>query len=66
MATLSQKVAAEQTIREMVESGELPAPDRIEYGCTCIRAFWNEAKVCLRIDIDEDPDFDYGTQTYDE
>ncbi len=31
----------------------MPAPDRIEYGFTCIRLYWLEPKVVLVVDIDE-------------
>lgn len=55
MATLKQKVAAEQRIRELIETEGLPEPSRIEYGYTCIRLFWEESKVVLVIDIDEPP-----------
>jgi hypothetical protein len=56
MATLKQKIQAEQSGRAMLEKGGLPPPDAVEYGYTCIRFFWNEAKVVLIIDIDEPPD----------
>lgn len=56
MATLKQKVAAEQKIRELIESEGMPEPSRIEYGHTCIRLFWEESKVVLVIDIDEPPE----------
>ena len=40
----------------MFEEGGLPDPDRVEYGHTCIRFFWNESKVALVVDIDEPPE----------
>lgn len=55
MATLTQKLAAERKIRELIETEGLPQPSRIEYGHTCIRLFWEESKVVLVIDIDEPP-----------
>jgi hypothetical protein len=55
MATLTQKLAAERKIRELIETEGLPEPSRIEYGHTCIRLFWEESKVVLVIDIDEPP-----------
>ncbi len=37
----------------MFEESGLPEPDRVEYGHTCIRFFWDETKVVLVVDIDE-------------
>jgi hypothetical protein len=57
MATLKQKIEAERTAREMVAREDLPEPDRVEYGFTCIRLFWNEPKIVLVVDIDQlDPE----------
>ena len=53
MATLRQKIAAERKVRELLATEDVPAPDRIEYGFTCIRLFWLEPKVVLVVDIDE-------------
>ena len=55
MATLKQKIAAEQKVRELLEHYEVEAPDAIEYGNGCIRLFWNGPKVCLVVDIDPPP-----------
>jgi hypothetical protein len=56
MATLQEKIAAEQSGRAMLESGGLRQPDQVEYGHTCIRFFWDEEKFVLVIDIDEPPE----------
>jgi hypothetical protein len=56
MATLQEKIQAEQSGRAMLEKDGLPPPDAVEYGHTCIRFFWNEPKVVLVIDIDEPPE----------
>lgn len=53
MATLQQKIKCERDAREMLKEGGLPEPDRVEYGHTCIRLFWEETKVVLVVDIDE-------------
>jgi len=64
MATLAQKIACEQRVREWLERDDVPAPDRIEYGFTCIRLFWNGPKVALVVDIDElDEDDDVETDS---
>jgi hypothetical protein len=55
MATLQQKIKCEQAARDMLKDGGLPEPDRIEYGHTCIRLFWEDTKVVLVVDIDEPP-----------
>jgi hypothetical protein len=52
MATLKQKIHCERDARAWCEEYGLPEPDRIEYGYTCIRLFWDEAKTALVIDID--------------
>ena len=56
MATLREKIDAERTIRDLLKDNGLPEPDRVEYGYTCIRVFFDEPKVCLVIDIDEAPE----------
>jgi hypothetical protein len=56
MATLNQKIQCERDAREMLRQGGLPEPDRVEYGHTCIRLFWEDTKVMLVVDIDEPPE----------
>jgi len=55
MATLAQKIEAEQRMRQLLEENGLPAPDAVEYGYTCLRLLFNEPKTVLIIDIDEPP-----------
>jgi len=59
MATLKQKIEAEQKIRELLDQEGMPEPDEVEYGHGCIRLFFNKPKVALVIDIDK-PGDDYG------
>ena len=66
MATHQQKLACEERVRALLSAGGLPQPDSIEFGNTCIWVFFNEPKTCLRIDIDEDPEYDYATGEYSE
>lgn len=56
MATLEQKIRCEQAAREMLRRDDVPEPDRVEYGHTCIRLIWNEAKVALVVEIDKPPE----------
>jgi hypothetical protein len=56
MATLQQKIQCEKDAREMLLENDLPEPDRVEYGHTCIRLFWKETRTVLVVDIDEPPD----------
>lgn len=63
MATLAQKIKCEQDAREMLRSQDLPQPDWVEYGHTCIRLLWEESKVALVVEIDKPPD---GFDTDDE
>ena len=53
MATLDEKIDAELKFRQLVAEGGLPEPDHVEYGHTCIRVMWREAKLALVIDLDE-------------
>ncbi len=53
MATLKQKIAAERKVKALLQRDGIPEPDRIEYGFTCIRLFWEASKVVLAIDIEE-------------
>ena len=53
MATLAQKIEAENRMRELLGDSGLPQPDHVEYGYTCIRLFFNQTKQVVVIDIDE-------------
>jgi hypothetical protein len=54
MSSLNHKIAAEVRMRELLEEWDLPRPDSIEYGFTCIRLFWSEPKLVLVIDLDSE------------
>lgn len=56
MATLAQKIAAETRTRDWFAQHGLPEPDYVEYGFTCIRFFFTDAKVVFVLDIDEPED----------
>ena len=60
MATLAQKIEAENRMRELLEDSGLPQPDHVEYGYTCIRLFFNQTKQVVVIDIDEPVESDAG------
>jgi hypothetical protein len=53
MASLKEKIDAELKIRGLLDEGGLPQPDRVEYGYTCIRLFWDDTKSVVVVDIDE-------------
>jgi hypothetical protein len=53
MASLAQKIEAEKRMRALLEESGLPQPDRVEYGFTCIRLFFDSTKQMVVIDIDE-------------
>ena len=63
MATLAQKINAERRMRELLEQGGLPQPDRVEYGFTCIRLFFGDAKHVVVVDIDDPDDADVVVDT---
>lgn len=54
MAILAQKIAAEKRMRELLEANDMPQPDYVEYGFTCIRLIFEEPKLVVIIDIDEE------------
>jgi hypothetical protein len=56
VATLRQKIDCERRMRELIEDAELPEPDRVEYGHTCIRLFWEIVKTVIVVDIDPPPE----------
>jgi hypothetical protein len=56
MATISEKIRAETTMRQVLEEYELPQPDRVEYGHGCVRLFFSESKTVVVIDIDDPPE----------
>ena len=56
MATLAQKIETEQRMRELLEANDMPQPDFVEYGFTCIRLFYEERKLVVVIDIDKPPE----------
>ena len=53
MATQAQKIQAEVRMRKFLEENDLPQPDFVEYGFTCIRLFYTAEKLCVVFDIDE-------------
>jgi len=55
MAPLARKIEAEKRIRDLLEENGLPQPDRVEYGFTCIRCFFESSKHVVIIDLDEPP-----------
>ena len=56
MATLKQKIAAEQKVRELLQRSDVQYADEIEYGNTCIRFVWLKPRLVLVVDIDEPAD----------
>lgn len=56
MASLAQKLKAEKRMRELLQENELPQPDWVEYGFSCVRFFFRHTKHVVIIDIDEAED----------
>lgn len=52
MATLAQKIECEERMRRLLEDNGMPQPDGVEYGYTCVRFFFDDAKACVVVDID--------------
>jgi hypothetical protein len=55
MATLAQKVEAEEKMRRLLADNGMPEPDEVQYGHTCIRLLWHDQKAVVVVDIDEPP-----------
>jgi hypothetical protein len=55
MATLAQKIEAEEKMRRLLADNGMPEPDEVQYGHTCIRLLWHDQKAVVVIDIDEPP-----------
>ncbi len=54
MATIEQKIHTEQAARALLAERGIPEPSYIEYGFTCIRLLWEESRLMLRVDIDDE------------
>jgi hypothetical protein len=54
MATIEQKIRVEHTARALLAEQGIPEPTYIEYGFTCIRLLWEESRLILRVDIDDE------------
>jgi hypothetical protein len=52
MRSLERKLDAELKMKEVLELAELPPPDRVEYGETCVRFIWRELKAVVVIDLE--------------
>lgn len=39
-------------MRELLQAGDLPQPDRVEYGAACVRFFFDAARRVVIIDLD--------------
>ena len=47
------KIKAETRMRELLETEGIRQPDKVEYGCGCIRLFWHDSKTVVIVDIDD-------------
>ena len=58
MASLAEKIQCEARMRELLEQQGMPLPDEVEYGFGCIRLFFNDPKVVIVVDIDDQTEID--------
>ena len=56
--THADKVRAEHRFREFLREYDLPQPDEVEYGSTCLRFLYHETKACVIFDLDPDAEPD--------
>lgn len=54
MASKARKINAERRMRELLAQENLPQPDEVEYGFSCVRLFWHGAKAVVVVDVDDD------------
>jgi hypothetical protein len=52
--TSEEKLEAEHRFRAWLREYDLPEPDDVEYGSTCLRFYYHESKVCVLFDLDPD------------
>jgi len=52
--TSEEKLDAEHQFREWLREYDLPEPDAVEYGFTCLRFYYKESKTCVVFDLDPD------------
>jgi hypothetical protein len=52
--TSEEKLEAEHRFREFLTTYNLPQPDEVEYGFTCLRFYYRETKTCVVFDLDPD------------
>jgi hypothetical protein len=52
--TSEEKLDAERRFREFLREYDLPQPDEVEYGFTCLRFYYREPKTCVIFDLDPD------------
>lgn len=50
------KIETERRMRDLLTEVGLPQPDRVEYGLTCLRLFFEDTKTIVIIDIDQPED----------
>jgi hypothetical protein len=55
--TLAEKIEAEHRFREFLRKYDLPQPDAVEYGFTCLRFIYLESKTCVVFDLDENAEY---------
>jgi hypothetical protein len=53
MTTTARHIEAERRMRDLLRSGGLPAPDRVEYDDGCIRLFFEDSRTVVVIDLDD-------------
>jgi hypothetical protein len=54
MASTARKKKAEKRMRELLAQENLPQPDEVEYGFSCVRLFWLGRKTVVVVDVDDD------------
>jgi hypothetical protein len=52
--TSEEKLEAEHQFREFLRDYDLPQPDEVEYGVTCLRFYYDEPQTCVVFDLDPD------------
>ena len=50
--TSEEKLEAEHQFRQFLRDYDLPQPDEVEYGVTCLRFYYEEPRACVVFDLD--------------
>jgi hypothetical protein len=63
MPTTAKHREVEARVRQLVADAALPAPDDVEHEPESVVFYWNEPKVAVVVDFDQDPSAALGGES---